>query len=396
MKLPRVALIGVSGYSRVHLEHLFELHTRRELVLVAAVVINATEEPEACERLRSVSCQIFPSFNELLARARLLLLDLCIVPTPIHLHVPQTVALLHAGVNVLVEKPLAASVAEAQQVVTTAKETKRLVAVGFQYLHAPEVSLLKKRLIAGEIGRVRRISAHAAWPRSHQYYGRNAWAGRLRVGDGCVLDSPVTNAMAHFFMLLIYFAGRLEFEGGSVTEINAELYRAQQIESFDTAALTLRTSSGVVLDFYGTHSSRDIARPALQIEGDAGKAEWVQDTRALLTNAHGQFEFPAPTEAVVRETMLRDVLARLRGEKRFICPAELALEHVRCVAALHEQVRINEIPASWRRERRQDGESFTFVEGLDEVLASAFAQRLPLREVGTAWAEKPTTVAIQR
>ncbi len=40
MSLPRVALIGASGYSRVHLEHLIDLHRRGEIVLAAAVVIN--------------------------------------------------------------------------------------------------------------------------------------------------------------------------------------------------------------------------------------------------------------------------------------------------------------------------------------------------------------------
>lgn len=395
MKLPRVGLIGVSGYSRVHLEHLLELHERRELILGAAVVINAAEERDVCDRLRALGCKVFPGLDALLANAATVSLDLCIVPTPIHLHVRQTLALLRAGINVLVEKPLAADVTEAQRVVTASRETGRFVAVGFQYLHAPEVNSLKARLLAGAIGKIRRISTYTAWPRSHQYYSRNAWAGKLLVPDGCVLDSPVTNAMAHFFMLLIYFAGGSESAGASVTEMSAELYRVQEIESFDTAVLTLRAQSGCVLDFYGTHSSRDIVRPMLQIEGDAGTAEWVQDTRAVLRNASGQIEFIAPTEAIVRETMLRDVLARLRGENRFICPPELALEHVRCVAALHEQVRINQVPQRLLRVRQQDDESFTFIDGLDEILASAFDRRVSLRAAGADWAVEQKRVVIK-
>lgn len=394
MKLPRVALIGVSGYSRVHLDHLLELHARRELILAAAVVINAEEEQEVCARLRALSCKLFPQLDALIASAGSMSLDLCIVPTPIHLHVPQTLALLRAGINVLVEKPLAANVTEAQRVVAATRETGRFVAVGFQYLHAPEVNFLKKRLLAGEIGAIRRISTYVAWPRSHQYYSRNAWAGKLHVADGFVLDSPVTNAMAHFFMLLIYFAGQSDSAGASVTDMSAELYRAQQIESFDTAALTLRTASGCVLDFYGTHSSREIVRPMLQVEGTAGAAEWIQDTRATLKNSSGQFEFPAPPESVVRETMLRDVLARWRGEARFVCTPELALEHVRCVAALHDQVPIQQIPEGWRRLRQEEDESFTFVDGLDDVLGSAFAKRVGLRVAGAAWATEQKRVVV--
>jgi len=216
----------------------------------------------------------------------------------------------------------------------------------------------------------------------------------LRVADGCVLDSPVTNAMAHFFMLLIYFAGQSDSAGASITELSAELYRAQRIESFDTAALTLRTESGCVLDFYGTHSSRELVRPMLQVEGVAGTAEWIQDTRATLRNAAGQFELPAPTESIVRETMLRDVLARWRGEARFVCSPELALEHVRCVAALHDQVPIHQIPESWQKLRPAEDETFTFVDGLDDVVAAAFAQRVSLRAAGAEWAAEQKRVVI--
>lgn len=394
LNLPRVGLIGASGYSRVHLEHLCGMHARREIALAAAVVINPADEAATCERLERMGCVVLPDFPALLAALPRLRLELCIVPSPIHLHTRQATALLGAGVHVLVEKPLAATVGDVDAVQHAATTAGRVAAVGFQYLHAAEVRALKDRLVAGEIGTLRRISVYAAWPRSHTYYRRNNWAGRLRVNDAWVLDSPVANAMAHFFLLLLYFAGDTHDGGATVARMSAELYRAQDIESFDTAVISMRTTLGCELNFCGTHSSRDIARPVLAIEADGGRAEWMQDSHALLEGVNGQWRLEAAPEAVTRERMLHDVLARLTDSRRFVCAPELAREHVRCVNALHAYARIESIPASARRVRQENEDVFTYVEGLDAQLAEAFAQRRGLLATGTAWAVAPAEFSL--
>src|SRR5512140_3410269 len=113
MTMPRVALIGVSGYGRVHLEHLFALHAQGELVLAAVVAIDHGDQPETCARLRALGCEVLPSWSALVSAIWSLRLDLAIVPTPIHLHAEMAVTLLDAGINVLIEKPLTATVGDA-------------------------------------------------------------------------------------------------------------------------------------------------------------------------------------------------------------------------------------------------------------------------------------------
>ena len=392
---PRIGLIGVSGYSRVHLEHLWAMHLRGEVVLAAAVVINPAEESTTCEHLRRIHCAVLPDFSALLVALPLLQLDLCIVPSPIHLHRQHAVALVEAGVHVLVEKPLAATVGDVDAVQRAAETAGCVAAVGFQYLHAAEVRALKERLVAGDIGALRRMSVCAAWPRSHAYYRRNNWAGRLRLNDTWVLDSPVANAMAHFFLLLLYFAGESRDGVARVRKMTAELYRAQDIESFDTAVVSMLTERGCVLNFYGTHSSREIAHPVLMIEGDRGRAEWKQDSHAAIDGVNGRWRLDASIEAVTRERMLHDVLARLTEPHRFVCSPKLAREHVRCVNALHEFTSIAPIPPDFRRLRQENGDVFTWVDGLDAQLASAFARRSGLRAAGVPWAVAQTEFDIE-
>src|SRR5690606_22451247 len=105
---PRVALIGVSGYGRIHLQLAREGRDRGELVIVAAAVINAAEESENVAELFAHGCAIYGDYREMLRR-HAGQIDLCLIPTGIHLHARMTVDALRAGANVLVEKPLASS-----------------------------------------------------------------------------------------------------------------------------------------------------------------------------------------------------------------------------------------------------------------------------------------------
>jgi predicted dehydrogenase len=392
MKPPRVGLVGLGGYARVHLQHLRDFHTRGELELAAAVAFPPEQEAADAMALRVQGCRMLPGFAELLAALPELRLDLVVVPTPIHLHAPMTLALLRAGANVLVEKPITASPADAEEIARTARECGRMVAVGFQYLHAPEVLALKTRLLTGAIGPLRRLVVHAAWPRGQSYYTRNNWAGRLSVDGQPVLDSPVNNAMSHFLMLMLFLAGRTMTDAAPPVRLSAELYRAQPIESFDTAVVRLETAEGCQLDFYGTHSSREIGRPCLRIEGRDGSAEWVQDGYAGVEAIAGRWRQDADTEAITRERMLHDVLGRLRGGDNFICSPELAALHVRCVASLHTSVPIVSVPAAEIARHQIAREEFIYVRGLDELLASAARHGTTLAAAGASWATPPTKV----
>lgn len=386
MTPPRVGLVGLGGYGAVHLQHLLDFHRGGEIRLTAAVAFPPEHNAPAVARLRAEGCEVLTGFEALLAELSRLRLDLVVVPTPIHLHARMAIALVRAGVDVLVEKPLAATRADAAAIRAAATEADRMIAVGFQYLHAPEVGALKQRLLGGAIGPLRRLVVHAAWPRSHAYYTRNAWAGRLRLGEDWVLDSPVSNAMSHFLMVMLFLAGREERSLAEPVRLGAELYRAQAIESFDTAVVRLETAAGLRLDFYGTHSSREIGRPSLRVVGENGEAEWVQDSHARLTGAAGAWEQRAAPESDTRERMLRDVLAHRRGEPAFICRPEMAAVHVACVAELHRQGSINAIPPDRLAHYRADGLDFTHVPELDGQLARAARDGVSLAEAGAVWA----------
>jgi predicted dehydrogenase len=88
-------------------------------------------------------------FDELLARDDI---DAVAIATPVNTHAPMGLAALRAGKHVLLEKPLAASVHEAEQLVNAAKEAGRVLMVDHTFIYSGPVQRIKQLIDSGEIG----------------------------------------------------------------------------------------------------------------------------------------------------------------------------------------------------------------------------------------------------
>jgi len=82
-------------------------------------------------------------------------LDAVIVATPTSTHTQVAEECLRAGLHVLVEKPLASSVADAEAMIATARETGRTLMVGHTFLFNPAVRAIKKYIDEGLLGELR-------------------------------------------------------------------------------------------------------------------------------------------------------------------------------------------------------------------------------------------------
>jgi predicted dehydrogenase len=88
-------------------------------------------------------------FDELLARADV---DAVAIATPVATHAPMGLAALRAGKHVLLEKPLAASVQQAKELVQTAKDVGRVLMVDHTFIYSGAVQKIKQLVDSGEIG----------------------------------------------------------------------------------------------------------------------------------------------------------------------------------------------------------------------------------------------------
>jgi predicted dehydrogenase len=129
----RVAVIGAGVFGRHHLRVLSQS-------LNATLVGVVDADPErAAQAAAEHNCLTFATLGELEGNV-----DAAVVAVPTSHHAEVGCALLESGIDVLVEKPIAADLASARRLVDTAAEHKRILQIGHLERFNPAVAALKK------------------------------------------------------------------------------------------------------------------------------------------------------------------------------------------------------------------------------------------------------------
>lgn len=142
----RMALVGAGGYAAAHLV------TRLPLYKGLAVVAICDTDAEAAGRAARITgaTTVTADLAEVLRRDDI---DMVEFHTPNFLHADQAVAALGAGKHVLVQKPMATSLAEARRMIRAARDAKRLLGVNMDDFDDPMLVDMKAAIRAGFIGR---------------------------------------------------------------------------------------------------------------------------------------------------------------------------------------------------------------------------------------------------
>jgi predicted dehydrogenase len=152
----RAGVIGLGMMGRAHVRVWDELVEGVELVAVADT------DPDALrEATQGRAAHAYADSAAMLEAEDL---DLVSVVVPTSLHLPTTLAALGAGSHVLVEKPIAATRAEAEQMIDAAQRADRMLTVGHIERFNPAIRELRRRLAGGELGRIFEIRATRLGP----------------------------------------------------------------------------------------------------------------------------------------------------------------------------------------------------------------------------------------
>ena len=151
-----------------------------ELVAFCDLIIERAEKAKA--QYGTEDAQVFTDYKELLK----LDLDCVYVCTPNRSHSYITVDALHAGKNVMCEKPMAINPAEAQKMLDAAKETGKILTIGYQGRYRPDSQYLKKECEAGELGDIYYARANAIRRRAVPTWG--VFLNEYEQGGGPLID----------------------------------------------------------------------------------------------------------------------------------------------------------------------------------------------------------------
>lgn len=111
--------------------------------------------------------------------------DALVVGTPNYLHASQTIAALRAGVNVMVEKPMAMNADEASQMLKASQKSGSLLMVAHCWRFDPEVLWLREQASIGRLGNIIRTKGYGV----HALWGPIGWFTEKKyAGGGAMAD----------------------------------------------------------------------------------------------------------------------------------------------------------------------------------------------------------------
>lgn len=364
----KVALIGTSGYAGLYIQTLLDKHQKGEITLSNIVSIHYHSEGEI-EGFKEKGIHFHNSLVGFFSEQREI--DLLCIPTSIHSHFSIAKQGLDYGYNLLLEKPAAATPNQIQELKKNAQAKGLKVLVGFQNLYEPETWEIKKKLVNGAIGKIESAHFLGLWPRSEEYFKRNEWAGKLSCNGEPVFDSVLHNAFAHFVNLLFFWTGIEIGAANAAVSVKGQLMRANEIESFDMASISVETKNDVPMHINVSHTCGQNVDPRIRIEGSKSTLEWYGDYYIL----HGdKIAIEKDANSAIqraRNLMFNNVIELMNGADADHCNLDLAYPVTHLIGLIHENLRVE--TASYKSKRTEHGIQ-RVIEGIDEEMIKGFEQ----------------------
>ncbi len=284
-----VAVIGAGAISPFHLDGYRAFPGRCRVVAVVDTNLAAAEQRIFEYGLQDHAVAL-DSVDALLASGAHV--DLASVCTPPSTHAPIAVKLLDAGVNTLLEKPMAPSLTECDQILAAADRSGAILSVVAQNRFTNPMMRLKQVLDSGLAGRVLHAQVDSHWWRGPSYYDlwwRGTWASE---GGGCTLNHAVHHIDALQWMigrptLIQALIGNVGHDNSEVEDLSLAIMR------FPNGALGQITSSVV-------HHGQD-QQIVFQAERAKIATPWAVAAQAQQDNGFPRREHDLATERSLTE-----------------------------------------------------------------------------------------------
>lgn len=335
--------IAVAGAGTIGLAHM-ALAQRSATCMLSAVVDPA---PAAAAVAARAGVPLYKSLAELIDRGRP---DGVILATPNPLHVDQALQCIETDLPILLEKPIAATVAEGERLVRAVDAAKARVLIGHHRAHSPIMARAREIIDRGTLGKLVAIIGSALFFKPDAYFADGPW--RREPGGGPIL------------LNMIHEAHNLRMLCGDIVAVQA--FASNATRGFaveDTVAISLRFASGAL----GTFLLSDTAASARSWEQTSQEnkayATYADEDCYVIAGTFGSLAIPTmrlktydkaedrswwqPFRTGVAEVTRADPLAIqlehfgaiVRGGAQPLVSARDGLENLRITAAIVEAAR---------------------------------------------------------
>ena len=329
--------VGVAGCGRIaRVLHIPGYAASPHADLVAFYNHRRETVRDLCDEYPQV--QFFEDYDRFLGESGVQAISVC---TPNVLHAPMSVAALKRGVHVLVEKPMAVSLAEAKAMIEASHESGAVLMVGQTQRYVPCYQRALEIVRSGALGRL--FEVHT----SFGHAGPLSWSDRGRwfitaslAGTGVIGDLGV-----HKADMLRFLTGQ---EVESVAGFKAA-FETEEVE--DSAVAVLRLTEGTLVTLSASWNTRGGSIDSTALIGEQGSLRigMEPDAPLVLYKASGErVSFPVPAgtpkvNGVIRLDEVPEFLEAALGKRPNPVPGEEGYRALEICLAIEQSARTGRV-----------------------------------------------------
>jgi len=258
MDIIKTAIIGCGKVGHLHAKALGDINNAE---LVAVYDNDITRANSYAEQY---GIPAFDSIEKMIGDTGVQAVIVC---TPHPVHKESALAALNSGAHVIIEKPLASTLRDCDDIIEKAKEKKLLVGVVSQRRFYRPCMRIRKAIDEGKIDKpVLGIVTMLSW-RDEAYYNSDPWRGSWKHEGGGVL----VNQAPHQLDLLLWYMGEVDTVYGAWANLNHPY-----IEVEDTAIAVIRFKNGALGNIVMSNSQNPALYCNVHIFGSNGASVGVQ------------------------------------------------------------------------------------------------------------------------
>ena len=182
----KYALIGCGRISPNHIE----AAKNNNLDFVAMCDILPDAMKENAYKLALDNVKQYVDYKEMLAKEEP---ELVAIATESGKHASIALDCISSGCNIIIEKPIALSIADADAIIRAGKEKGVVVCANHQNRFNKSVQYIRKALEDGRFGKLSHGAAHVRWNRGKSYYEQASWRGTWAQDGGCLMNQCIHN-----------------------------------------------------------------------------------------------------------------------------------------------------------------------------------------------------------
>jgi UDP-N-acetyl-2-amino-2-deoxyglucuronate dehydrogenase len=240
MEKLKFATIGCGRIAKKHMEGIANNYRDAELIALCDVILDRAQEKAddyneflTLRGIKKTGIKLYSDYKEMIRNEKI---DVVTIATESGYHPDVTIYCLNAGINVIVEKPMALSTVDADRMIDTASVNKKKLCICHQNRFNKPIQQLRKAVDNNRFGRIINGTARILWNRGMGYYKQAPWRGTWKLDGGTLMNQCIHNIDLLQWMM-----------GGEIDTVYAQCDTyLRDIEGEDFGAIIIRFKNGAI------------------------------------------------------------------------------------------------------------------------------------------------------